>query len=61
MSYRGGPAGVTRLQYSTRRRVYGHTWEEARKKLTELLSKSDPGIPAADATESQDSNLWPSA
>jgi integrase len=35
-----------------RRRVYGHTWEEARKKLTELLSKSDQGIPAADTTES---------
>ncbi|MET8808450.1 hypothetical protein [Streptomyces sp. NPDC004546] len=35
-----------------RRRVYGKTWEEARKKLTELLAKSDQGIPAADTTES---------
>lgn len=35
-----------------RRRVYGKTREEARKKLTEMLSKSDQGIPAADTTES---------
>lgn len=35
-----------------RRRVYGKTREEARKKLTEMLSRSDQGIPAADTTES---------
>ncbi|MFG2305480.1 hypothetical protein [Actinacidiphila glaucinigra] len=35
-----------------RRRVYGKTREEARTKLTEMLSKSDQGIPAADTTES---------
>ncbi|MER7173400.1 tyrosine-type recombinase/integrase [Streptomyces mesophilus] len=35
-----------------RRRVYGSTWDEARQKLTEMLSKSDQHIPAADTTES---------
>ena len=35
-----------------RRRVYGKTWDEARRKLTEMLAKSDQGIPAADTTES---------
>ncbi|MFE6554008.1 tyrosine-type recombinase/integrase [Streptomyces sp. NPDC057746] len=34
-----------------RRRVYGNTWEEARKKLTEMLANSDKGIPAVDTTE----------
>jgi hypothetical protein len=40
-----------------RRRVYGKTWEEARKKLTEMLAKSDQGIPAADTAESLGSYL----
>ncbi|MEV5172163.1 hypothetical protein AB0L10_13990 [Streptomyces flaveolus] len=40
-----------------RRRVYGHTWEEVRKKLTEMLAKSDQGIPAADTTETLGSYL----
>lgn len=40
-----------------RRRVYGKTWEEARKKLTEMLAKSDQGIPAADTVESLASYL----
>lgn len=40
-----------------RRRVYGHTWEETRKKLTEVLAKSLQGIPAADTTETLGSYL----
>jgi hypothetical protein len=40
-----------------RRRVYGNTWEEARKKPTEMLAKSDQGIPAADTTETLGSYL----
>ncbi|MEU6519360.1 tyrosine-type recombinase/integrase [Streptomyces sp. NPDC046978] len=40
-----------------RRRVYGNTWEEARKKLTEMLANSDKGIPAVDTTETLGSYL----
>lgn len=40
-----------------RRRVYGRTWEETRKKLTAMLAQSDQGIPAADTTENLGSYL----
>lgn len=55
--YEGAAYVLTSDGTYKRRRVYGKTWEEAHRKLTDLMATSDRGMPAADVTETVGSYL----